>query len=497
LRFAIKETPPHQDVHQSVSNVLATWGAGLAYSRLFKYQSGPGVSLPSRIPQCDLCESWKQTGPLEFEFQIRDDVFWPDIYPLNGRRLTAGDIVYSFQRTMTPGFPNRQLLSNVQEVAAFNHERLRIRLYAPDAEFFEKLADGHLTIVAPEAVHVNGQLYDGPTLGTGPWILQEFTPGGELFDANPDYYGDDKPYLDALNIQFIAQDSTRAAGVRAGILDVDESTLAEVKSATDKFPDIQSLTVVRPDTGIEVALNTSRRPLDSLAVRQAILLAWDLDETAEQILDGQLTPSVGLNVPSVSWIAPFQERYARMFGDSSAANSLLNNAGLTTKDRLTIIVGEFGETQDNDRFIATAQSLADALNGLGIATEVLPVPTRPFADNVWLRGDYDIFVGAPPPVSSLSGQLLGIYHSNGPWNTTKYSSAKLDALIEQQAVATSFKARGELLLQIQDEILAGAHRFYVSTGRNHWMWQPGVQDFWPNTTGASADFLTHVWLNSQ
>jgi ABC-type transport system substrate-binding protein len=497
LRLAIKEAPPHQDVHQSVSNVLATWGAGLAYSRLFKYQSGPGVPLPSRIPQCDLCKSWKQTGPLEFEFQIRDDVFWPDTFPLNGRRLTAGDIVYSFHRTMTPGFPNRQLLSNIQEVAAFNDERMRIRLYAPDAEFFEKLADGHLTVVAPEAVHVNGRLYNGPTLGTGPWILQEVTPGGELFDANPDYYGDDKPYLDALNIQFIAQDSTRAAGVRAGILDVDESTLAEVESATAKFPDIQSLTVVRPDTGIEVALNTSRSPLDSLAVRQAVFLAWDLETTAEQAWDGQLTPSVGLNVPSVNWIAPFQERYSKMFGDASVANALLSNSGLTTADRLTIIVGEFGETQDNDRFISTARSLADALNGMGIATEVLPVPTRLFADNVWLRGDYDIFVGAPPQVSSLSGQLLGIYHSNGPWNTTKYSSAKLDALIEQQAVETSFEARGELLLQIQDEIMAGAHRFYVSTGKNHWMWQPGVQDFWPNTTGASADFLTHVWLSGQ
>ena len=451
--------------------------------------------MPSRIPQCDLCTSWKQSGPLEFEFAIRDDVFWPDVWPLNGRRLTASDIVYSYHRTMTPGFPNRQLLSNIKEVAAYDDARLRIRLHTPDAEFFEKLADGRLVIVAPEAVQVNWQLFDGPTLGTGPWTLQEFTPGGELFDANPGYYGDDTPYLDALNIQFIAQDSTRAAGVRAGILDVDESNLAEVLSATEKFPDIQSLSVIRPDTGIEVAFNTSRQPLDSLAVRQAIFLAWDLDATAENVWGGELTPTVGLNVPSVEWMAPFQERYWKMFGDVSAANGLLTDAGLTTADRLTIIVGEFGESRDSDRFIATAQSLADALNGLGIATEVLPVPTRLFADNVWLRGDYDIFVGAPPPVSSLTGQLLGIYHSEGPWNTTRYSSAMLDALIEQQAVEASFEARGKLLLDIQDEIMAGAHRFYASTGVNHWMWQPSVQDFYPNITGASADFLTRVWLD--
>ncbi|MDA1296565.1 MAG: ABC transporter substrate-binding protein [Chloroflexi bacterium] len=497
LRFAIKEAPPHQDVHQSVSNVLATWGAGIAYSRLFRYQAGPGVPAPSRIPECDLCESWKQTGPLEFEFKMREDAFWPDVAPVNGRRVTAQDVVFSYQRQMKPGWPNAEILANIQEVAAFDETRLRIRLHAPDAEFFERLADGHSVVVAEEVVQLNGNLFNGPTIGSGPWVLEETSTAGATFEANRDYYEAGLPYLDGLSMQFIAQDSTRAAGVRSGILDMDQSTLEEVKSATDRFPELQTLTMTRPGTGVELALNTSRRPLDALAVRQAVLLAWDLEAALTDIWGGELEPSVGLNLPHPDWTADFDGLYADMFGDTDAANRLLNGAGLTPSDRLTIIVGEFGEAQGSDRFAQTAESLAGALNSLGLAAEVVRVTTRLFAENVWIGGDYDIFVGAPPPVSSLSGQLFGVYHSEGPWNTTGFSTPELDALIEQQAVENDPVERGRLLLQIQDAIMSGVHRFYPGTGVAQWMWRPTVQGLVPDTSGASSDFLRRVWLKRE
>lgn len=494
LSFAIKEAPPHQDVHQSVSNVLATWGAGIAYSRLFRYEAGPGVPMPSRIPECDLCVSWKQTGPLEFEFALRNDAFWPDIAPVNGRRVTAMDVVFSYQRQMTPGWPNAELLGNIKEIVALDQDRLRIRLHAPDAEFFEKLADGHNTIVAEEVVQLNGDLFNGPTISSGPWILEEISIAGATFEANREYYADGLPYLDGLSLQFIADDATRTAGVRIGLLDMVQSTLAEVRSATERFPKLQTLALTRPGSGVELALNTSRQPLDSLAVRQAVFLAWDLEGALSEIWGGDLKPSVGLNLPYPAWTADFEGRYGSMFGDAVAANALLNDAALTPLDRLRITVGEFGETRETDMFVQTAESLADALNALGLATEVIRVPTRLFADNIWLRGDYDIFIGAPPPVSSLSGQLFGIYHSGGPWNTTGHSTPELDDLIERQAVEFDPVERGKLLIQIQDAVMGGAHRFYPGTGVAHWLWQPTVQDLFPDTSGASGDFLTRVWL---
>lgn len=493
IRYAIKEDPPHQDVHQSVSNVLATWGAGLAYSRLFKFQRGANVPVSSRIPECDLCSSWQQTGPLEFEFEIRDDALWPKQSPMNGRNVTAQDIVFSYQRQMTPDWPNAGLLSNIENLEAIDDSRLRITLTAPDAEFFEKLADGRSVIVANEAVELNGDLIDGPTTGSGPWLLEEISSDSATFEANRIYYGDG-PYLDGLSVQFIDEDSTRAAGVRANILDFAETTLEEVRSATDRFPDLQTLSLTQPGTGVELAVNSSNGPFGSASVREAIFLAWDVNKAMTAIWGGELEPSVGLNLPESSWATDFTSNYSDRFADPTEAVRRLQGAGLSTDESLTILVGKFGESGENDRYVMTAASLADALNAVGFTTTVNPVTTRFFADNVWLRGEYDIFIGAPPPVSSLNGQLFGIYHSTGPWNTTGFSNTELDELIEKQAIELNRVRRGDLLLQIQDEIMGESQRFYPGTGVEHWLWQPTVQDFIPDTSGASGDFLTRVWL---
>lgn len=493
LRFAIKEAPPHQDVHQSVSDVLSTWGPGIVYSRLFTYQRGPSVPAPSRIPECDLCRSWEQTGPLEFKFRIRNNARWPNVPPLNGRGVTAHDVAFSYQRQMTEGWPNADLLSNIEEVTAEADDLLRIRLKASDAEIFEKLADGRSVIVAREAVEVNGDLFNGPTLGSGPWIFEEMSSGGATFEANRYYYGKG-PYMDGLSVQFIEQDTTRAAGVRADILDFAATTLDEAQSATERFPELQVLSLRAPGTGVEIALKTSRSPLDSPAVRKAVLLAWDMAGATSSIWGEGSGPAVGLNLPDPAWTVDFQERYSAQFGDPDTANGLLTDAGLTPSDNLTIVAGEFGASRDNDEYIQTAQSLADALNALGLRTDAIHVPTRYFADRIWLAGDYDIFVGAPPPIASLNGQLFGIYHSEGPWNTTGFANGFLDDLIEEQAVEMNRERRGELLRKIQDEIMVESQRFYPREGVEHWIWQPRVNDFVPDTSGASGDFLARVWL---
>ncbi len=494
LRFAIKEKPPHQDVHQSVSNVLATWGAGLSYSRLFSLQRGSNVPVPSRIAECDLCTSWKQTDSLEFEFQIRDDAFWPDVSPLNGRRVTAFDIVFSYQRQMTPGWPNADLLSNIQEVAAFDDNRLRIRLHSPDAEFFEKLANGRSVVIAPEMIQHHGDLFDGPTLGTGPWILEEVSTAGETFEANRNYYGQSGPHVDGLSVQFIEEDSTRATGVRAGLLDFAQTTLEEALSATERFPDLGSASVQQFGTGIEISINASRGILASEDVRKAMFLGWDLEPEISRIWGGELSPSVGLNLPDSSWVVSFSESYGELFGDAAQASAIFNDAGITTTERINIMVGEFGESRGTDRYVLTAESLAESLRNFGLAVNVVPVTTRLFAENVWLGGDYDIFVGAPLPVSSLNGQLFSLYHSEGPWNTSKFASVALDDLIDRQAVETDWNKRGELIRQVQDEIMAQRLRFYAGTGVEHWIWAANVQDLHPDTSGASGDFLKNIWL---
>ena len=108
-----------------------------------------------------------------------------------------------------------------------------------------------------------------------------------------------------------------------------------------------------------------------------------------------------------------------------------------------------------------AQHMVEELTSAGIQTKLERVSTRTFGDEVWVNGNYDIFVGAPLPISSTTGYLFAIHHADGPWNTTGYSNPEIDRLITAQAEEYRPDKRAEILLEIQQKILDGYHRLII------------------------------------
>lgn len=494
LKFAIPEGPPHHDPHLTVSTALVSWGAGQAYSRLFKFETTDRNSTVI----CDLCESWEQTAALTFKIKLREDVKWQNLPPLNGRSLNAQDVVYSLNRQATPGYSNAALLSNVTEITSVGEYEVLIRLESPDSEILEKLADSHTRIVARAAVEVGGDLRRGPHVGTGPWIASEVHADTTRLIFNPDYYDSDLPYLDGLDIQVMPSSSIRAAGMRAKIIDLAQVSFDDADSALNSFDEIQYIGIENPAAGVELALNTGRSPMDKIEVRKAMLLSFAGGNPPSVpglygLLDTFGTYSgMSLGLPSSrqEWLYP-TNNFVPLFQDIDQANSLLATAALTPNDNVVIKVGEFGQ-----QYVDKANEFAEGLASVGIRAEVERVSTRVFGDEVWTMGDYDIMVGAPPPISSTTAYLYSVHHSAGPWNTTGYSDPEIDRLIEAQAKEYDSGKRGEMLLEIQERILAGSHRFIANTRVTHWMYWDYVNDFEPFTPRGDTDFLTRVWLTN-
>ena len=113
LRVAAPAAAPHFDVHQDASEALASLGPGLAYSRLLRLVSGPGVELPSMEVECDLCQRWRIVGPLTYEFTLREGALWHAVPPVQGRPVTAEDVVFSYGRLATPQWANAGLLAGI------------------------------------------------------------------------------------------------------------------------------------------------------------------------------------------------------------------------------------------------------------------------------------------------------------------------------------------------------------------------------------------------
>lgn len=497
LRFAVPEGPPHSDPHLTVSSALLSWGAGQAYSRLFKFETAGG----NATVVCDLCSSWQQPDPLTISIQLRNDVVWQNHAPLNGRPLTAQDVAYSLNRQATVGYPNSVLLANIAEFTVTGEHEILVRINSPDSEVLEKLADSHSRIVAQAAVEVNGDLRRGPTVGTGPWTANEIHADATRLIVNPRYYEDGSPYLDGIDIQVMPSSSVRVAGMRSKIIDVAQAGFQEVAEARERFEDIAWIGIENPAAGVEIMMNTARSPMDNQAVRKAMMLM--LDPSQARTVPGQdikiksvygRFPYAAIGIPYLDSAKAYENSdiFSDRFNDLTKANALLADAALKPTDNVIIKVGEFGQ-----EYINQAIAMAEGLASAGIQAEVERVSTRIFGDEVWTTGDYDIAVGAPPPVSSTTAYLFAVHHSDGPWNTTGYANPEIDRLIEAQAREYDAVKREELLLEIQQLILDGSHRFITTTRTTHWMFWDYVHDFKPFTPRGETDFLTRVWLTER
>ncbi len=108
---------------------------------------------PGTFPiEGDLAESWKQPSETTYVFKLRRGVRWHNKPPVNGRELTADDVVYTYERFLTvKGNANRDMLESVDKVEAVDKYTVRFTLKEPFAWFLDVLASMATCIVAREA----------------------------------------------------------------------------------------------------------------------------------------------------------------------------------------------------------------------------------------------------------------------------------------------------------------------------------------------------------
>jgi ABC-type transport system substrate-binding protein len=318
-------------------------GSSNCYNQLLTFKWGPDVKVPAYIVIGDLAQSWTQADDLTYTFKLRPDVKWHNIAPVNGRELVADDVVYSCQRirelkSFSP------LLAGITKMDAVDKSTLKLTLEKPNADLLANLASYYLKIVAGEAVAVNGSLDNGPTIGTGPWIQDEFVPQGKFTaKRNPDYFIKDLPYADRFESIRTAGDITLIVnGFRSGNLDVAGSGLT-----TDHYDELSKAITKLKVTWMgldraadELGLNANFAPFKNKKVRQAIRKAIDWD--AQVALNkGRAIITSGVALPAPEWDLPQDELKKARTRDVAGAKALLKEAGFENGFDLKFVVPNY------------------------------------------------------------------------------------------------------------------------------------------------------------
>lgn len=178
-----------------------------------------------------------------YTFKLRPDLKYAD-----GTPVTAQDYVRSWNRLNTlEGQVSGLIQSYVESVEAPDDLTVVYHLKAPYG-FFSTLTAVAPFIPANPAIYPDDQIVAFPEKldGIGPYRMVSYVPGEQMvLEANPYYFGDDKPAIQKVIIRYFANPTTMSNAVEKGEIDVAWRILGAVEAT--RLKDVAGLTVVKID----------------------------------------------------------------------------------------------------------------------------------------------------------------------------------------------------------------------------------------------------------
>jgi peptide/nickel transport system substrate-binding protein len=259
---------------------------GPVYDNLVK---SVGTEKAEIVP--DLAESWQPSDDgLTWTFKLREGAKFHDGTPVN-----AEAVKYTFDRLLAMNTGGAVLFASIDKVEAVDDLTVQFILKEPFSGFLASLTSiwGPL-IVSPTTVKAHekdgdwGQAWlTENDAGSGPYKLESWTRNEQMvLVRNPDYWGGwgDK-YLDRIIIRYVTETSTQRLIMEKGDADaavgMSNEDLDALMASTDIVVEEHPAMVIK-----EVRINTTKKPLDDVRVRQALAYTMDYDQVAEGVLSG-------------------------------------------------------------------------------------------------------------------------------------------------------------------------------------------------------------------
>ncbi len=438
---------PHIDPQQQSFAALHDTGPAMAYSRLMT------VDL-SKYPEAigfagELAESFEVPDPQTYVFKLRKGVKFHDIPPVSGRELVAADVAFSLQRQIDEKV-NRGVIAALDKVEAVDDYTVRLTLTKPDADFIYGPADLRSKVVAPEAVAVNGDLKNGPTIGTGPWILDQWTPEQTLtMKRNPSYLRQGQPYAETYERIIILDASTAQAAFRTGQA-LNIGTNGQLtRLLRQSVPDlqVQDAKLLQAASHRAMLLSAVQAPLTDKRARQAVSKLVDREAIIRDAMFGSGWLQVGVFVPSFDWHLPEAERNSVFARDVQGAKQLLSAAGVdisSWKPEMDLGIPTADFSAAGDIIVSNFKEAGLEISG------VRQVDKVEVTERGWANAVPAVCVcNTRPSGGGTNGTLFTWFHSSGTdaGYFKQLGDKELDRMIEEQSVILNEPERRKGLLQ--------------------------------------------------
>lgn len=445
------------------------WSAHMLYNTLV--ETNEDLEL---VPM--LAKSWEvDDGGTLYTFHLRDDVYFHDneAFPgKKGRRMTAQDVVYSFNRIIDPKVASygawifNDRVAKDDPFVAVDDTTFQVRLSQPFRPLPEILSMPYCSVVPKEVVEKWGKDYRSHPCGTGPFQFESWDEGNVIILHKNEHYwekddqGKQLPYIDAVKISFVDSKGTEFFLFLQGKLDfvygVDASfkdlILTKKGDLKEEFHDKFNLTKrtylnteyigFLTDTTNEIVKGSA---LKNVYVRQAINYAIDREKIVTYFRNGVGTPATSGFIPSGMPGYDTSHSYGYHY-DPKKAVELLAKAGYPEGKGLPPIT-----ILTPDRFVDVVNYIAGQLKDVGIPTQVNTMQPNILRQQM-IKSEAQVFYGswiadypdaetylafflsrlpAPPNYTRFNNRVYDQWYDeamNAPDSTRKILYRKLDSL---------------------------------------------------------------------
>jgi peptide/nickel transport system substrate-binding protein len=496
--------PPHFDPHApgGLSYKLHI-ALTFTHSRLVKPKAGPSIQ-PGTFPiEGDLAESWTQPNDTTYVFKLRRGVRWQNKPPVNGRELTADDVVYSVNRFMTTkGNANAFMLGSVAKVEATDKYTVKFTLKEPFAWFLDALANPMaVAIVAKECVDKFGDLKKWESVvGTGPWMLDSYRPNqGLTLVRNPTYFVQGLPYIDRIDVTVDEDNASRISSFLSGKYDVGMDNPGVIPRVDwvqikDKVKRPVRTAEFPANVMNHISMRTDQKPFNDVRVRHAMSLAIDRQGLIDATYEG--TGALNPPVPHAlrEWSIPMDQlgEGARWYKyDPAEAKKLLAAAGYPNGFPASICFTTYGSTVLVDQ----SQLVQKHLKDVGITATIDQKEYGAYISSCFYGNFPSMAFGPQTPFLEPDTFLYGQYYPGQPRNQSHINDPQVADMLVRQRRTFDVAKRREVIFEIQKYLARQQYYVQMPSAVYVAVWDAALKNYGPNIGYDYGGRLLAAWLD--
>lgn len=392
-----------------------------------------------------LAKSWELSDDgMEITFNLRDDVSFH-----NGRKMTAKDVEYSFNRLKDAESPRARDYANIINIEVIDDSNIKFTTEKLDVELLKSFAYPWAAVVAEEA---QADLKTQP-VGTGAFTLKEWVPQQHLtLQRNDNYYGD-KAKLETVKLVLIPDATSMMASFQVGDLDIipltgDQVTMVENNS--------EYKVISEPMNAVQImSLNTKNPILANNKVRQAIAMAINKNEVIDASTFGY-GDKIGSHLPPTS--PDYFDTNDVIEYNPDKAKELLKEAGYENGFEVRLSL-----PKNYQLHVDAGQVIANQLSKIGINAKVELIEWGTWLSDVYGAKNFDMtVVGHTGRLDSYA--FLSRYKSTSN-DYISLITGEVDELLERALQELDGDKRKEIYKEIQVILAEKLPAIYLQTPR--------------------------------